>query len=94
MYSRCLCYKFQAHRALFRQRIFLKQPTALCGGTRKRSCLRHYATSRKVAVSSHYEVDFSSLPNPASRSMTPGSTQPVTEMSTRKLRGGQRATGS
>jgi hypothetical protein len=34
------------------------------------------------------EVDFFNLPNPSSRTMAPGSTQPLTEMSTRNLHGG------
>jgi hypothetical protein len=33
------------------------------------------------------EVDFFNLPNPSSRTMALGSTQPVTEMSTRNLHG-------
>jgi hypothetical protein len=36
------------------------------------------------------EVDFLNLPNPSSRTMTPGSTQPLTEMSTRNLPGGKK----
>jgi hypothetical protein len=35
------------------------------------------------------EVDFFNLPNPSSRTMALGSTQPLTEMSTRKLPGGK-----
>jgi hypothetical protein len=35
------------------------------------------------------EVDFCNLPNPSSRTMALGSTQPLTEMSTRKLHGGK-----
>jgi hypothetical protein len=34
------------------------------------------------------EVDFFDLPNPSSRPMALGSTQPLTEMSTRNLSGG------
>jgi hypothetical protein len=34
------------------------------------------------------EVDILNLPNPSSRSMALGSTQPLTEMSTRNLLGG------
>jgi hypothetical protein len=61
----------------------------LCnGGTRWRSCLRHYATSRKVAGSSTDEVDFFNLPNPTSRTIALGSTQLLTEMTTRNLPGG------
>jgi hypothetical protein len=52
------------------------------------SWLRHYATSRKVAGSSSDEVDFFNLPNPSSPTMTLGSTQPLSEMSTRNLPGG------
>jgi hypothetical protein len=43
----------------------------------------HYATSRKVAGSIPDEVDFFNLPNPSSHTMVMGSTQPLTEMSTR-----------
>jgi hypothetical protein len=53
--------------------------------TRWRIWSRHYATSRKVADSSPDEVDFFNLPNPSSRTMALGSTQPVTEMSTRNI---------
>jgi hypothetical protein len=54
------------------------------------SWLRHYATSRKVAGSSPNEVDFIfNLPNPSSRTMALGSTQPLTEMSTKSLSGGK-----
>jgi hypothetical protein len=45
--------------------------------------LRHYAASRKVAGSSPDEVDFLNWPNPSGRIMALGSTQPLTEMSTR-----------
>jgi hypothetical protein len=53
--------------------------------TRKRSWLRHYATSRRVAGSSPDEVDFFLIYlilNPSSRTLALGSTQPLTEMST------------
>jgi hypothetical protein len=36
------------------------------------------------------DVDFFNLPNPSSRTMTLGSTQPLTEMSTRNLPGGKK----
>jgi hypothetical protein len=36
------------------------------------------------------EVDFCDLPNPSSRTMALGSTQPLTEMSTRNLLGGKK----
>jgi hypothetical protein len=53
------------------------------------SWLRHYATSRKVAGLIPDEVTgFFNLPNPSSRAMALGTTQPLTEMSTRNLPGG------
>jgi hypothetical protein len=58
-------------------------------GTLWRSCLRHYARSRKVAGSSLDEVDFFNLPNTSSRIMALGSTQPLREMSTRNIPGGK-----
>jgi hypothetical protein len=36
------------------------------------------------------EVDVFNLPNPSSRSMTLGSTQPITKMSTRNIPGGEK----
>jgi hypothetical protein len=57
------------------------------GGTRWRSWLRHYATSRKVSGPSPDEVNFLNLPNPCSSTMTLGSTQPLTGTSTRNLPG-------
>jgi hypothetical protein len=36
------------------------------------------------------EVDFFNLPNPSSRTMALGPTQPLTEMSTRNLPGGKK----
>jgi hypothetical protein len=60
------------------------------GGTRWRSCLRHYATSRKVAISIPDKViGFFSWPSPSRHIMALVSTQPLTEMSTRNLPGGQ-----
>jgi hypothetical protein len=50
------------------------------------SWLRHYATSRKVAVLIPNEVSgFFNIPNPSSRTMALESTQPLIEMSTRNL---------
>jgi hypothetical protein len=50
----------------------------------------HYATSQKVAGSIPVEViGFFDGPNPSSRTMALGSTQPLREMSTRKLPGGK-----
>jgi hypothetical protein len=40
------------------------------------------------------EVDFSKLPNPSSPTMALGSTQPLTEMSTRNLPGGKKRPAS
>jgi hypothetical protein len=52
--------------------------------------LRHYATSRKVAGWIPDEViGFFNSPNPSSRTVALGSTQPLTEMSTRNLLGGK-----
>jgi hypothetical protein len=62
----------------------------IIGGTRQRSWLRHYATSRNVAGSIPDEViGFFNWPNPSSRTMVLGSTQPLTEMSTRSHPGGR-----
>jgi hypothetical protein len=59
------------------------------GGTRCRSWLGHYATSQKVVGLIPDEViGFFNLANPSSRIVALGSTQPLTEMSTRNLPGG------
>jgi hypothetical protein len=59
------------------------------------SVFRHYATSRKVSGSVPDEIIGSfNWSNPSSRIMTLGSTQPLTELSTRNLPEGQRATGA
>jgi hypothetical protein len=64
--------------------------TYLFGGTRWRSWLRHYATNRKVVGSIPDDViGFFNLSNPSSRTMALGSTQPLTEMSTKKIPGGK-----
>jgi hypothetical protein len=60
------------------------------GGTRWRTWLRYYATSRKVAGSIPIEVIvFFNRPNPSRRFVVLGSTQPLTEMSTRNIPGGK-----
>jgi hypothetical protein len=63
-------------------------------GTRYRSWLRHYATSRKFAGSSPGWDEsfffFFNLRNPSSRTMTLESTQPQPKMSTRNLPGGKK----
>jgi hypothetical protein len=52
------------------------------GRTRQHNRLRHYATSRKVAASIPNKViKFLNWPNPSSRTMALGSTQPLTEIS-------------
>jgi hypothetical protein len=59
-------------------------------GTRFCSWLRYYATSLKVAGSIRHDViGFFNWPNPDSRIMALGLTQPLTEMSTRNLPGGK-----
>jgi hypothetical protein len=60
------------------------------GGTRQRSRLRYYATSRKATGSIPDEViGFFNWSNPSSRTMALVSTQLLTEMSTRDLSGGK-----
>jgi hypothetical protein len=54
-----------------------------------RGCLRHYAKCQKVAGSIPDEViGFFNLLYPSSRTTALGSTQPLTETSTRNLPGG------
>jgi hypothetical protein len=49
-------------------------------GTRSRSWLSHYATSRKVAGSiPDYVTEFFNSPNSSSRTLALGSTQPLTK---------------
>jgi hypothetical protein len=58
-------------------------------GTWQHSWLRHYPTSRKVAGLIPDEViGFLNWPNPSSRNMALGSTQPLIEMSTKNPPGG------
>jgi hypothetical protein len=55
-----------------------------------RGWLRHYATSRKVSRSIPDEIiGFFNWPNPSSRTMALGSTQPLTEKSTWNFPGGK-----
>jgi hypothetical protein len=52
--------------------------------------LRHYATNRKVAGSiSDDVIEFFNRPNPSSRTMALGSTNRLTEMSSRNLPAGK-----
>ena len=60
-----------------------------------RSWLRHCATSRKVACSiPHSVIGIFHWHNPSSRTMALGSTQPLTEMSTRNTSWGVKAPGA
>jgi hypothetical protein len=62
--------------------------SCLCvlGDTRWRSWLRHYATSRKVAASiPDGVIGICNWHNPSDRTKALGSTQPLTEMSTRNI---------
>jgi hypothetical protein len=64
----------------------LVEPASRLRGTRQRSWLRHYATSRKDTGSIPDEViGFFNWTNPSSRTIALGSTQPPTELSTRNL---------
>ena len=65
------------------------------GGTRWRSLLRHRDTSRKVAGSiPDGVVGIFHLHNPSGRTVALGSTQPLTEMSTRNISLGVKAAGA
>ena len=69
--------------------------TALGRGTRWRSWLRHYATSRKVAGSiPDFVIGIFHWLNPSDRTMALGSTQPLTEMSTWNIFWGVKAAGA
>jgi hypothetical protein len=59
----------------------------VCNRNRGEEKWRHDATNRKVVGSSPDEVDFLNLANSSSRTIALGSTQPLTEMSTRNLPG-------
>jgi hypothetical protein len=78
-----------SHAFQFMSNVTLKLPIfdvslCICGGTRWRSWLRHCATNRKVAglIPDGVTGIFRWL-NRSGRSMALGSTQPLTEMSTR-----------
>jgi hypothetical protein len=51
--------------------------------------MMHHATSWKVSLIPNEVIGFFNLPNLASCTMALGSTQPLTEMSTRNLLGGK-----
>ena len=64
-------------------------------GTRSCSWLRHCARSRKVAGSiPDGVIGIFHRHNPRDRTMTLGSTQPLTEMSTRNISWGVKAAGA
>jgi hypothetical protein len=84
--AKARCHKVLIHFILA-ARIFIYLPD-FPGGMRSCSWLRHCATSRKVMGLIPDEViGFFSWPNPSSCIMAMGSTQPLTEMSTRNLLG-------
>jgi hypothetical protein len=60
------------------------------GGTRYRSWLRHYATSRKVAGSSPDEVDFFNLPTLSSPVVDSASNRNEYQESSWGVKGGRR----
>jgi hypothetical protein len=65
------------------------------GGTRWRSWLRHFSTNRKVAGSiSDGATGIFHWHNPSGRTMALGSTQPLTEISTRDISWGIKAAGA
>ena len=57
-------------------------------------CFMHYATNRQVAGSIPGGVEFFQWHNPSGSTMALGSTQPLTEMSTRFFFLGVKATGA
>ena len=87
----CVCVCVCAHGCCdIKAVIFLAVCIVLCwGGTLCRSPFRHCATSRKVAASIFFIVICLSH-NPSGRTMALGSTQPLTEMSTRVFPEGYR----
>jgi hypothetical protein len=67
----------------------------ILGGTRWRSWSRHYATSRKVAGSIPDGVGgIFHCPNLSSRNVALGTSQPLTEMRSRNVSWGVKATGA
>ena len=68
---------------------------SLYGGTRWRNWLRHCTKSRKVAGSiPDGVIGLFHLHNPSGHTMALGLTQPLTEMSTRNISWGVKATGA
>jgi hypothetical protein len=59
------------------------------GGTPVAKLVEALCYKPEIAGSSPDEVYFFNWPNPSSRTMALGSTQPLTEMSTRNLSGGK-----
>jgi hypothetical protein len=65
-------------------------PTIFYGGMRLRSWLKYCATCGKLTGSIPDEANGNfNLPNYSSRTVAQGSTQPLTEMSTRNFPGGK-----
>jgi hypothetical protein len=100
----CLRMCWYEPLSLFWRRKFMSEIcsmnlNALCiyisGGTRWRSWFRQCATSRKVAGSIPDDViEIFHWHNPFGRIMAVGSTQPLTEMSTRNISWGVKAAGA
>jgi hypothetical protein len=66
------------------ENIYFDASLVIYGGARWRSWLRHYATNRQVAVSiPDGVIGIFQGHNPSGRTMALGSTQPLTEVSTR-----------
>jgi hypothetical protein len=79
-----LVYTIQSFQVPYKD----KKHVALNRSTWYHGWVGHYATSWKVAGSIPYEgIGFFSWPNPSSHTVVQGSTQPLTEMSTRNLLG-------
>ena len=78
-----LCYTIYATEGVVKLTI---NYISVAGGTRWRSWLRHCATSRKVAGSiPDVVIGIFHWHNPSGRTMALGSTQPLTEKSTRNI---------
>jgi hypothetical protein len=74
---------------------FMLPTIHLYGGTRWRSWLRNCATNQQVAGSiPNGTIGFFHWRNPVGRPLALGSTQPLTEMSTRNISWGVNAAGA
>jgi hypothetical protein len=82
--------RYIRHRSIHKYQLYCEKAAVYHNLFCKNSWLWHYAKSQKVAGSIPDEVTgFFNWPNPSSCSMALGSTQPLTEMSTRNLPGGK-----